>query len=123
MEINKKLLNNQIQQDYTSGGNAVKCGYKIDNKDVYVKRINFGSLPNTTSKSVTTGIDFSNHTLIKIEGIGKYQGNNIALPLPYSHPTRLDFNIMVNIDASNNLVVTTGTDRSSTKGYFNIYYI
>lgn len=113
----------RIQEDITTDGEGVRCGYKIDGNDVYVKRINFGNLPNTTSKSVATGIDFSTHTLIKIEGIAKYQGNNIALPLPFSHPTNLGFNIMVNIDASNNLVVTTGTDRSGNKGYFNIYYI
>ena len=123
MKINNKLLKNQIQQDYILDGNPVKCGYKIDNKDVYVKRINFGSLPNATSKSVATGINFNNHTLIKIEGIAKYSGNAIAFALPFAHPSRLDFSIMVNIDASNNIVVTTGTDRSSYLGYFNIYYI
>lgn len=116
-------LVNKTQAPITTDGDAVKCGYQIDGKDVYVKRISFGDLPNASAKSVATGIDFSTHTLIKIEGIGKYQGNNIALPLPFSHPTRLDFNIMVNIDASNNLVVTTGIDRSANKGYFNIYYI
>lgn len=121
--INEKLLRNKTHQDYTTDGSAVKCGYKIDNKDVYVKRINFGKLPNATSKSVASGINFDNHTLIKIEGIAKYQNNSIAFGLPLAHPTVLANSIMVNIDASNNLVITTGRDRTDYLGYLDIYYI
>ena len=114
---------NEINYNIITDGEAVKCGYKIDNKDVYVKRINFGALPNNTSKSVNTNIDFNQNTLIKIEGIAKYNSNNIAFPIPFTNPSNLSYAIGVNIDNDNNIVVTTGTDRSSYNGIFNIYYI
>ena len=114
---------NEINYNIITDGEAVKCGYKIDNKDVYVKRINFGALPNNTSKSVNTNIDFNQNTLIKIEGIAKYNSNNIAFPIPFTNPSDFSYTIGVNIDNDNNIVVTTGTDRSSYNGIFNIYYI
>ena len=116
-------LVNKTQAPITSGGDGVACGYTIDNKPVYVKRFNFGSLPNATSKSVATGIDFDNYMLVKIEGIAKYATNNIAFAIPFAHPTNLANSIMVNIDASNNLVITTGVDRRGYNGYINIYYM
>lgn len=123
---NLNLMQNNIEdslpEDITTGGDGVKCGYKIDGKDVFVKRISVGSLPNNTSKSVATGINFSNYTLMKIEGIVKYNSNNIAFPIPFAHPTNLANSIMVNIDNSNNLVITTASDRSTYNGTVNIYY-
>lgn len=116
-------VNNVTQANITTGGAAVKCGYQIDGKDVYVKRINFGALPNSASKTVATGIDFSTHTLIKIEGVAKYATNSIAIPIPTAAPATIAYTVMVNIDASNNLVVTTGSDRSNFNAWFNIYYI
>lgn len=116
-------VNNVTQANITTDGNAVKCGYQIDGKDVYVKRIYFGALPNEASKTVATGIDFSTHTLIKIEGIAKYATNSIAIPIPSVAPATLAYTVMVNIDASSNLVVTTGSDRSAFNAWFNIYYI
>ena len=113
---------NEINYNIITDGEAVKCGYKIDNKDVYVKRINFGALPNNTSKSVNTNIDFNQNTLIKIEGIAKYNSSNVAFSIPFINPYNLSFSIGVNIE-KDNIVVTTGSDRSSYNGIFNIYYI
>lgn len=114
---------NEINYNIITDGEAVKCGYKIDNKDVYVKRINFGTLPNNTSKSINTNIDFNQNTLIKIEGIAKYNSNNIAFPIPLTNPINLAYSISVNIDNDNNIVVITGSDRSSYSAIFNVYYI
>ena len=122
IKIDDEVTSN-TQLDYTTGGVAVKCGYQIDGKDVYVKRINFGALPNNGTKTVATGIDFSKYTLIKIEGIAKFANNNIAFSLPFAHPSMLSYSIMVNIDNSNNIAVTTASDRSGYNGSFNIYYI
>lgn len=114
---------NEINYNIITDGEAVKCGYKIDNKDVYVKRINFGALPNNTSKSINTNIDFNQNTLIKIEGIAKFNSNNIAFPIPFVNPANLSYSISVNIDNDNNIVVVTGSDRSSYSAIFNVYYI
>ena len=44
--LNAENLNNNFNevkhQDIVTGGEAVKCGYKIDGKDVYVKRMFLG---------------------------------------------------------------------------------
>ena len=53
----KSEVNNKTRVNVTTGGNAVKCGYQVDGKDVYVKRVNFGALPNATSKAVDSGVD------------------------------------------------------------------
>lgn len=118
----KTVVNNNEFEDITTDGAATKCGYKIDNHDVYVKRINFGALPNATSKSVASGIDFTQHTLVKLEGIAKYSTNNIAFPIPYVHQSNMIYNIAINIDNSNNVVITVGADRSSYNGIINIYF-
>lgn len=116
-------VNNVTQANITTDGSAVKCGYKIDNKDVYVKRVSFGSLPNNATKNVATGIDLSTHTVIKIEGYCKANGNNVGFPLPFSNPGNLGYSIMVNMTNNNEISVTTGIDRSNYTGWFNIYYI
>ena len=113
-------INNKV--GYNISTTPTKVGYKINNKDVYVKKIDFGALPDTSSKSVATGIDFNSYALYKIEGICKYATNNIAFPLPFAHPSTIGYSIMVNIDNSNNIVVTTGSDRSGYNGTFYIYY-
>jgi hypothetical protein len=116
-------MEDATHRDITSGGNPVKCGYKVDGKDVYVKRINFGALPNNTNITKPTGIDLTTKSIIKIEGYCKHNSSSIGFPLPFAHPLNLSYSIMVNIDASGNLVVTTASDRSVYNGWFNIYYI
>lgn len=118
----KTVVNSNDFEDVTTDGAATKCGYKIDGHDVYVKRVNFGALPNNTSKTVASGIDFASHTLVKLEGIAKYSANNVAFPIPYAHASTIGNNIAVNIDNSNYIVVTTGTNRSSYNGIINIYF-
>ena len=118
----KTVVNGNAQQDITTGGAGVSCGYVIDNKPVYVKRINFGALPNNTTKTVNLGIDLNNYQVIKIEGYCKYSSNNIGFPIPYPNANSNNI-ITVNINNSNQIVVGTGTDRSSYNAWFNIYYI
>lgn len=109
-------------QDVTTDGAGVKCGFKVDGKDVYVKRIYFGSLPNNTTKSVATGIDFSTYTLYEIIAKAKYYNNNVTFPIPFANPSTLGYSIMINLDNSNNIVITTGSDRTNYNAWVNIYY-
>ena len=54
----------------------------IDGKPIYRKTINFGSLPNATSKSVAHNI--SNMSMItNIRGVAFNPSTNTYLPLPY----------------------------------------
>lgn len=94
----------------------------IDGKPIYRKVIDIGNLPNNSSKSIATGIDFNYATLVKLYGFAKFSSNNICFPLPLASPAVLGYAIMINVDNSNNVVVSTGTDRSSYSGYVIIEY-
>lgn len=119
LKINRKLISRNLVTD----GDLIPTNEIADDRIVYVKKINFGNLPNRTSKSVPTGIDFNNYELYRINGIAKFGTNNTAFVLPFASPENLSYAIMVNIDNSNNLVVTTGIDRSGYIGKFNIYVL
>lgn len=112
-----------IHENFSTDSLAVKCGYKIDGKDVYVKRIFFGDLPNSEIKEVDTGIDFSQYEIIKIEGYCKYKNNNVGFPIPFVNPTNLSLSIMVNITDNNCIQILTGNDRSNYVAWFSIYFI
>lgn len=49
-----------------TGGNPVKCGYKIDGKDVYVKRIS-ATLSGTSGNNITCGLSGLSYTPLKYE--------------------------------------------------------
>lgn len=57
--INADNLNNNFKEvnheDIVTNGGAVKCGYKIDGKDVYCKIVYFDA-PNATSLTISSGI-------------------------------------------------------------------
>ena len=125
-ELDQKIddeVTNNTQIDYTTDGNAVKCGYQIDGKDVYVKRIFCETFPNNTNKTWPIGIDLSKNTIIKVEGYCKSKTNNVGFALPFANPKTLEMSIMVNLTNDNNINVTTGIDRSAYDGWFNTYFI
>jgi len=94
----------------------------IDGKSIYRKVIDFGALPDTTQKTVASGVDFSTAFLVKMYGVCKHSGSNVCFALPFSNPATLEYSIMLNIDNQNNVVVTTGTDRTEYTGYVIIEY-
>ena len=105
------------QRDITTDGEPVKCGYKVDGKDVYVKRVNYGTMPNATSKEVSHGLDITKITVLKVEGIAR--ANNIYLNLPHA-TTDKDTDIMfINW---NNVYIRSGIDRSEFTAYIYIYF-
>lgn len=91
----------------------------IDGKAIYKKTIDFGALPNATSKSVAHGI--SNLSLVvAISGVGHASsGQNIPLPNASSSSS---FSVEVNANATN-VTISCGTDRSGYSGYVTLYYI
>ena len=121
-ELDEKI-DRITQKNFETSGIAVKCGYQIDGKDVYVKRIFCETLPNNTDKTWPLGIDLSNNTIIKVEGYCKSKNNNVGFALPFAHPKTLGMSIMVNITNDNKINITTGYDRSAYDGWFNIYFI
>lgn len=87
------------------------------NRLSYRKVINFGVLPNTGTKSVAHGLDFtSTWSFVGIKAYATDQTNIIAIPIPYVSTT--GDNIEINVDATNVNIITT-SNRSS----FNITYV
>lgn len=94
----------------------------IDGKSIYRKVIDIGALPDNTQKAVASGVDFSTAFLVKMYGVCKHSSSNVCFALPFSNPSTLGYSIMLNIDSQNNVVVTTGTDRTEYTGYVIIEY-
>lgn len=83
---------------------------RIDGAIVYGKYINFGTLPNTTTKNVAHGISSLNTTKI-VSVTGTAATASVTLPLPFALST-LASNIGLQADATN-ITITTGSDRSA----------
>lgn len=81
-------------------------------RQVIRKVINFGALPNTTSKSVPHGIPInSQFTFTRIYGTASDTTGNTYIPIPYASPT-LANNIELSVGARD-VVITTGSSRTS----------
>lgn len=100
------------------------CGYKINDKDVYVKRINLGNLPNASTKDVDIGIP-SNQigSIIEIKGMA-YSSAVGYLPLPYPYGTTTGgIGVYINISSTNSFIrIGTGADRSAFTAYVDLYF-
>ena len=91
-------------------------------RSVLRKVIDFGALPNATSKAVAHGIVIgSTFSATKIYG-GSTNPSTSLIPLPFASPT-LNLNISLEIDATN-VTITTGTNRTAyTRTFVIIEYI
>lgn len=104
---------NEINYNIITDGEAVKCGYKIDNKDVYVKRINFGALPNKSYKDVNFNIS-NLYKIVKIEGTALTNTG-------YGHS--IPNNNMLIFYTNEYVRITTTTNESDYNAEINIYYL
>lgn len=100
-----------------------KTGQKwIDGKDIYFKTVNFGALPDNTNKSVPH--DISNIDLILFKsGIAYNEDKSTELQLPHIAFGSLSY-YSISLDVNKtNVVITTGTDRTSlTDCFVTVYY-
>ena len=108
------------------GGNystsEVNTGFTwIDGKPIYKKTVNFGALPNATSKTVAHGISSLNW-VINVESVGK-RSDGVFCPTPLVPPggSALDRYGFFELDATN-IVFYTGYNYSSTSAYVTIWY-
>ena len=93
---------------------------------VYRTEIDFGALPNTSTKTVAHGITTTeNWSLIKLFGGATDPGASTitsGLSIPFASPT-LANNISLEIDATN-VIITTGSNRTAyTRTFITIEYI
>ena len=91
-------------------------------RDVFRVIVNFGSLPNTGTKSVAHGLTIgSTWTVTRLYGAATNPSNSF-IPLPYASPT-LANNIELNVDGTN-VNVITGSDRTAyTASYVVLEYM
>ena len=109
-----------IIMDYST--NEVNTGTKwVDGSIIYRKTINFGALPNATSKTVAHNISNLNR-IIKITGYAYSTVNQTTYPIPFVSKD----NVLSNIGTTANATaveVGTGTDRTNlTECYITLYY-
>lgn len=119
----ENAINEIKQEDITTDGTEVKCGYKIDGKDVYVKRISLGVLPNKNEKNVPHGI--TNFIPIKFEGIA-YSDNlsdiiQLSSVTPYESNNQ-NYSIQVSLTKTS-VYILCYNDNSDKTGYLNIYFV
>lgn len=81
-------------------------------RQVFRKVINFGALPNATSKTAAHGIGpTSVFTFTRIYGTASDTTGLTYLPIPYAHATAANI-IRIDVDATN-VTITTGIDRTA----------
>lgn len=119
---NKKLLSDILETKYNliTDGEPVKAGYQVNGKDVWVKRVDTGALPNATTKSIRHGLDLAS---IQIDDYrGRAFKGTIYITLPYV-ATTASWQVELIISDSN-INITAGDNKSSyTNSYVDIYFI
>ncbi len=103
--------------DYSTS--EVDTGYDwVDGKPIYKKSINFGTLPNATTKNVAHGIS----TIDKIlDMFGCAVDASTVIPLPYANPT--SSSAVALFRDGTNISIITGTNRTNyTYCYITLLY-
>lgn len=117
-QISSQLSENMKLKIVT--GQEVATNEYIDDKRVYVKRFDCGSLPNNSVKTIAhnlTGV-----TTVKVEGFYKPSNSDISIfPLEFT-----DMGTPSNSSSfyvgSSNIVITTWGNKTNSNGYVDIYY-
>ena len=107
-------------------GQEQLVGYWVDENgvrhDLYRKIINFGNLPNATSKSVDIGTTINR--LICITGTAYRSSDGMNFPLPFAAAQATTGNPNIEIEARpTQIIINSQIDRSTLTAYVTIYYI
>jgi hypothetical protein len=93
-------------------------------RQTYNKTINFGALPNNTTKSVAHGIPInSGYTFTRIYGTATNTTALTALPLPYVDPSSLANGILLSVNGTNVNVKTAANYSAYNVTYIVLEYI
>lgn len=94
-------------------------GTWIDGSTLYEKTINFGELPNTTTKTVNHNIS-NIETIYGIEGVAYSSSTNTTINLPYPNTDNTN---VVTLSANRTIItIITYRDRTSFNGYVTLRY-
>lgn len=88
-----------------------------DTRNVFRKVVNFGALPNTTTKDVVHGINIDDNVIFtRIYGVATDPVNHVYLPLPYSSSTaanNIELSCLTNGTPADVVRIITGSDRTA----------
>lgn len=110
----------EVQKVYSEAPNITELNRKLFLDGYFF--VDFGSLPNSTTKLVDTDIpNVATHYWI-IAGWAKTRGGNGSYTLPYIDPNNWNNSIRVLLNANRQIEVTTTTDWSGYPAYFIVGY-
>lgn len=111
--VNVRDIALYIENEVLTGGQYVPSSNDTTSlRSVFRKTINFGSLPNTSTKSVAHGLSIDNRfTLVQLIAAATDPVSFTSVSIPYASATSTDV-IEINIDATN-INITTSKDYSS----------
>ena len=102
-------------------GDGVKAGYQVDGNEVYVKRVNFGALPNNEAKIVDSGVPVGK-TIVDFYALIR-KSSNYILKLPLTGETGITCALDGGVGNTNyKLTITTTSDRTAWTGMITFYY-
>jgi hypothetical protein len=109
-----ELLNGQL---FFTSGNPNKF------RHVFRKVVDFGALPNTTTKSVAHGITWNANTrFTRIYGTATDPSTS-AIPLPYADANVVTNCVRLSVDATNAIVETSANFSGYTTTYIVLEYV
>ena len=115
-------LFDKVERTSIITGGLTPTNEYIDGKRVYVKRVDFGALPNASTKTLSTGISKSLYNFEYFRG--KAISGTYTISLPNISLHGLNYCTTCGIDGSATtyqVEITTGTDRSAWTGIIDIY--
>lgn len=94
---------------------TVVGGTWVDGKTIYKKTINFGALPNATTKTIAHGISGIDH-IVDLKGVA-WNSSGTTINLPYTNYYGAQYQVTWYVDKTN-INIGAGDDKS---GYSNCY--
>ena len=114
-------LDSATRGDYSTA--EVDTGRKwIDGKTIYKKTINFGALPNNTTKSVAHGITGITY-VIGAKGFADNGSMGLAVFIPQVSPVNLSWNVSLDITSTDVVITTRDNYASRTRSYITVEYV
>ena len=116
-------INTSIENLTTYSLDEINTGKTwIDGKPIYKKIYDIGTLPNTGTKEIATGVDDLEHLVCPIKG-WTYKDNSIdSFPLPFVSTAGVTYFIDLCLTNDNKIRIRTGNDRSDMKAYVILKY-
>ena len=112
-------VDNKIKTNIVTGQEVATNEY-VDGKQIFVKKIDIGALPNATTSVIETGL--SNVTVVKPVFGYAIHINGTTINLPHLAVNNMAACVGLNYTSANKIDINTGSDRSDFTGYVEVYY-